>query len=190
MKFIFSFILATTFLCANQINLSAQLPNFHKKIKKMIKKTWKGENIDIKPLGTNYEKFSFPDRQLYTLKREEKSIGLLAINKAYGCHIDGCDDPSLERTDVSSSGYEDFYYAIFFNLNMTIKFVKVLEYDSEYGYEICGKRWLRQFEGHKGCDLKYEQDIDGISGATVSAQSIISDIANLCWLLSDFEFDK
>ncbi len=63
--------------------------------------------------------------------------------------------------------------------------VKVLDYQSEYGYEICAKSWLRQFEGFKGCDLRYNStEVDAISGATVSARSIVEDISNLCWLLT------
>ena len=62
----------------------------------------------------------------------------------------------------------------------------MLEYSSDYGYEISSKNWLKQFKGFTGCDLKYGgREVDVISGATVSGKSIVSDISNLCWLLQD-----
>ena len=181
-------MLVSAVLSIKNNDLDAQMPDFHKKIEKTIKKTWKGQAVKAEIFDVKKEGFTFPDRQLYYLKENGKKIGILVINKAYGCHIGGCDDVDESRMSISSTAYEDFYYAIFFNLDLTIKLVKVLEYDSEYGYEICAKRWLQQFVGNKGCDLQYMKDIDGISGATVSAQSIVSDIDNLCWLLSDFTF--
>ena len=40
-------------------------------------------------------------------------------------------------------------------------------------YEISSKWWLSQFIGKKaGKDMKYKENIDALSGATISAQSI------------------
>jgi len=46
-------------------------------------------------------------------------------------------------------------------------------------YEICSKNWLKQFIGYQGNPLRYKADIDGISGATISANSITSDIQDV-----------
>ena len=65
--------------------------------------------------------------------------------------------------------------------------VKVLDYQSEYGYEICAKNWLKQFIGKKGCEVNYGNDIDAISGATVSGNAIVTDVQMLCYFLDELK---
>ena len=49
----------------------------------------------------------------------------------------------------------------------------MLLYKENYGGEIASKRFLKQFEGKSaGLNMEYNQDIDGISGATISVQAI------------------
>ena len=51
-----------------------------------------------------------------------------------------------------------------------------MDYHSEYGYEITARSWLKQFQGLKGGKLRKGYEIDGISGATISVNSIIQSI--------------
>ena len=46
-----------------------------------------------------------------------------------------------------------------------------------YGYEIASKWWLSQFKGKKeGRRMEYKHDINGLSGATISAKSITDSV--------------
>ena len=152
--------------------------NFQKKINKLLKKNFGNESINIEAIS-----LSIPDKSFYYLRHEKELLGIMVIAKAHGCHVGGCDVGQSN----SNAKYEDFWYVVIFDLESKIKAIKILEYESEYGYEICSKNWLKHFQGHTGCELKYgSKQIDAISGATVSGQSIVTDINNLCWLLQDF----
>lgn len=74
-----------------------------------------------------------------------------------------------------------FDYLVLFDADFIITKTKVLVYREEYGGEISSKRWLRQFEGVSSAseELKYNQDIIPISGATISVQSMTRAVNNL-----------
>lgn len=68
---------------------------------------------------------------------------------------------------------DTFAYLIIFTPDGIIEKVSVLLYRENYGGEIGSKRFLRQFNGKSnGMNMEYNQDIDGISGATISVQAI------------------
>ena len=67
----------------------------------------------------------------------------------------------------------EFDYMVLFDTNWIIIKSKVLIYREDYGNEIGSKRWLRQFNGKTATDnLRYGNNIDAISGATISARSM------------------
>jgi len=74
-----------------------------------------------------------------------------------------------------------FDYLILFDKDFIITKSKVLIYREEYGGEIGSKRWLKQFVGKSviSSELKYNQDIIPISGATISVRSMTQAINNL-----------
>ena len=66
-----------------------------------------------------------------------------------------------------------FDYLILFNADLSIKKAKVLIYREEHGRQIGSQRWLKQFIGLTvGDPLVYGENIDAISGATISANSM------------------
>ena len=67
-----------------------------------------------------------------------------------------------------------FDYLVLFDENFIITKSKVLIYREEYGGEIGSKRWLRQFTGKTttSAELKYNENIIPISGATISVRSM------------------
>ena len=75
----------------------------------------------------------------------------------------------------SPSRFEDFDFMVLFDKDKTIKLVKILVYRENYGGEIGGKRWLRQFIGWE----EPKPLIDGISGATISVHSLKTSINTL-----------
>ena len=53
----------------------------------------------------------------------------------------------------------------------------MITYRENHGGEIGSKRWLKQFIGKsKTSNVTYEDDIAAISGATISAKSLINEV--------------
>lgn len=88
---------------------------------------------------------------------------------------------------ASSKGKNDFFdYMVVVNEKLEIQKVVVLIYRSSYGGEIMAKSWLKQFIGKvKGEEMEFGKDIDGISGATISAPSMTKGIQSLSRLLNE-----
>ena len=79
--------------------------------------------------------------------------------------------------DQSMGQYDYFDYLVLFDQDLTILTVKLLTYREDYGYEISSRWWLSQFIGKKyGKQMLYKQDIDALSGATISAESITNSL--------------
>lgn len=72
--------------------------------------------------------------------------------------------------------FENYDYMIIINPEYEIVDIKILKYRSEYGYEISNKGWLKQFYNKPGTRFEYRKNIDTLSGATFSAQSLVNDI--------------
>nr|WP_321243853.1 FMN-binding protein [uncultured Psychroserpens sp.] len=73
-----------------------------------------------------------------------------------------------------------FDYLILLDENLIVKKAKVLIYREEYGGEIGSRRWLKQFVGKTPKDeLKYQQDIVAIAGATISVRSMTNAINDM-----------
>jgi Na+-translocating ferredoxin:NAD+ oxidoreductase RnfG subunit len=67
-----------------------------------------------------------------------------------------------------------FDYLVLFDKELIVTKSKVLVYREEYGGEIGSKRWLQQFTGVSvgSKELRYNQEIIPISGATISVRSM------------------
>ena len=141
-----------------------------KKAVKAIKRSFDTEGIIMKEVSVkgNLLERPGPGFNFFELREENNLKGYLCITTAKGRH-------------------DYFDYLAIFNPDHSIRHIEILEYRSEYGYEISNKRWLSQFEGRMGCDLVYGEDIDAISGATYSASSITEDVGILCKFLMQFE---
>ncbi len=79
--------------------------------------------------------------------------------------------------------YEMFDYLIVVNPEFAIEKISVLKYRSEHGGEIASKRWLKQFENYSSGELRYKKEISALSGATISANSIVADIPKVLKIL-------
>ena len=89
--------------------------------------------------------------------------------------------------DQAPSKFHKFEYYIIFDTKGEILKVEVLNYNENYGAEICNKRWLKQFHQiNTSSFLEYNTTIDGISGATLSVQSISSHIWNVTEKLKNY----
>ena len=72
--------------------------------------------------------------------------------------------------------FEQFFLYTLFNEEGELIDIKILDYQSEYGYEVTSKWWLKQFTKKWGQHFEYSKNIDAISGATVSVKSMIREM--------------
>lgn len=140
-----------------------------KKIKKQIKKTFDIDEFDIKVITTDSNTYA---HDFFEIKTSGRLLGYGIVTLTNGCKIGGCD--AIQHADDAE--YEQFYFSTLYMPNGEIANVKVVEYNSERGYEITARSWLKQFIGKRGGTLKVDQEIDAISGATVSVNSIVNEI--------------
>lgn len=109
------------------------------------------------------------NHQVFEIIDSDSVAGYSIITRALGCQIGGCDKPSKD-----SIAFEQFYFVTAFDRNKNIRKVSVLEYTADHGYQIANKGWLKQFE--KGKTFAVGENIDAISGATISVKSITKSV--------------
>lgn len=141
-------------------------PKLQKKIDAAILSTYEVEQSVLEkiviPVNLNNETPAIlGENNLFKIQSGANLIGYLYLGEA----------PSMKRK---------FDYIVMFNTDFTIKKSKILIYREEHGKQIGSQRWLKQFIGLSVADNPiYGQDIDAISGATISASSMTKAIANV-----------
>ena len=90
----------------------------------------------------------------YTILESERIIGYLIVKSEF-------------------SKYKKFDYFIIYNNFAEILKVEILNYRESHGFEICNKRWLKQFIGNNSdSEFEFNSKVDAISGATISVNSL------------------
>ena len=90
------------------------------------------------------------------------------------CRSGICSNPADNNSEFES---EYFDYFIIFNSEKVVESVRVYNYQATHGQEVSSPGWLRQFVGYMGKQsLTVGNEIDAISGATISANAITHDI--------------
>lgn len=112
-------------------------------------------DLDAKNLE-DYEDYRAGDR-VFLLGQQDQPVGYLLSTRAMG-------------------RYEYFDYLVAFDPEFIVQEVMVTTYRSSHGAAICQKKWLRQFAGYSGEELSLGKDIDSVSGATISAGSMVKDM--------------
>ena len=170
-------VLIKNFLCIILIgHLSYSIPSntkdinldkfLEKKITSSLSKVFDTNNLQYKEIKKNY------NRLIFEVFDENRPLGYFALCRA-------------------KSMYDVFDYAIFFDLDSQIKDIRIFSYNEDYGYEIAARWFLKQFfEKKAGEKMSYNYDIDGISGATVSAKSVTNDIKKTSKEVSEIVIDK
>ncbi len=103
------------------------------------------------------------------------------VGRVNSCRQGGCSNPN-ETLNIETPEYFD--YLIIFNSNLSVRQVKVYNYQATHGQEVTNKGWLKQFQGYDGNrSLTIGKSIDAISGATVSVYGITNDIQDKTRLL-------
>ncbi len=148
---------------------------YHSKwMKKIVKQSTKhfDQKTYLYPLETDRITANFMNSSFYFIKdKEDTVLGIAVISLTNGCVVGGCSTANANETR-----YEQFYILSIYNRDKELSQLSVLDYPGEYGYEISAKWWLKQFLGSSSKKHTYEQNIDAISGATVSAQSLVKEV--------------
>ena len=72
--------------------------------------------------------------------------------------------------------YDYFDYLLAYVPDLSVRGLTITVYRSSHGAAICQKKWLSQFEAYAGEELTLGKEIDAVSGATISATSLVKDI--------------
>jgi len=81
--------------------------------------------------------------------------------------------------------FEEFDFMIVYNADLTMTDLKILVYRSEFGYQVSSRGWLKQFlDNPVETQYTYGQNIDAISGATLSGKSLTANVNRLNILIN------
>ena len=76
--------------------------------------------------------------------------------------------------------HEFINWVMALNADGTVRQIEILDYRETYGYQIREEKWRRQFYGKQhGAKLKLDDDIQNISGATLSCRHIADGVKRL-----------
>ena len=82
-------------------------------------------------------------------------------------------------------------FLVIFSIDFSVKKVEIIKYREEHGREVQNRSWLNQFNGKMvNSDLELNNGIDGISGATISVNSIIKGVKRLLSLINNMGDDE
>ncbi len=144
------------------------------KMNKTINRIWKTDSLAIHAFSSESDAgFGNEESYYFYILGEGDTLGYAYAGRVYSCRSGGC------AIDGSSGNGDLEYFDYFFitDKSVTIKKVKVFNYQATHGHEVMGWGWLRQFSGFSGGkQLIYGKDIEAISGATISASSLTTNI--------------
>ncbi|WP_299532476.1 FMN-binding protein [Ulvibacterium sp.] len=140
-------------------------PRLQKKIDAAIHSTYGIEAFELRKINVEVElKDTLPlllnGDSLFEIIQDTNVIGYLYLGEA----------PSMKQM---------FDYIVMFDPDLIVKKSKVLIYREDYGQQIGSQRWLKQFNGLSSIDVPiYGENIDAISGATISASNMTKAMAD------------
>ena len=82
--------------------------------------------------------------------------------------------------------HQPISFLVVFNLEGKVIQSEVVKYREDHGWQVQDESWLNQFKGRDfNSSFLVGQDIDGISGATISVNSLSKGINKLCLLAQE-----
>jgi hypothetical protein len=141
-------------------------PRLQEKMDNAVQTTFEVEEFTLEQLpvdvGLNAKTpAEMGGENLFNILKDGNCLGYVYLGEA----------PSMKKV---------FDYVVLFSPDLSIKKSKILIYREDYGRQVGSQRWLKQFIGKKsGESLAYGEDIDAISGATISAKSMTLAVSNV-----------
>lgn len=152
-------------------SISGELKIPTTKIEKSIKKLKIGDNVYMKPvIGISAD---MSQSEIFELQLGLDMVGYVYVSRLNSCRAEGCSG------DPSSNGdnFEYFDYYLITDQDGKVLNVKVYNYQATHGHQVMSRGWLKQFIGNdSNQELIYGQEIQAISGATISAKAITNDV--------------
>jgi Na+-translocating ferredoxin:NAD+ oxidoreductase RnfG subunit len=103
----------------------------------------------------------FPEQPVWKVMGGGKQAGWFIVDEVYGKH-------------------EFITYAVAIGMDGTVRGVEILDYRETHGGEIRNPKWRAQFNGKTlNSELKLDEDIQNISGATLSCRHITDGVKRL-----------
>ncbi len=119
--------------------------------------------------------------EAYAIAKDKKLVGYCMIKEVKACSLNGCVAQDVINDNLASEYYD---LAVFTDASKKILSIRVLDYFSDYGYEITSKRYLAQYQEKNLCDFSFDHpQVDGISGATISYNALIGSLGDFCSVL-------
>ena len=101
------------------------------------------------------------DIKAWQVNQGDKALGWFMLDEVYGKH-------------------EYITYALAIDLNGAVTGMEILDYRETHGGEVRNEKWRAQFTGKKSGDaLKLDEDIQNISGATLSCKHLTDGVKRL-----------
>lgn len=146
-----------------------------KTVNSEIKKTFSTESFELEELDIMVVDEENKNGVYASVRINEKVVGYAYVGRVNSCRTGGC---SLNKEELKADGsHEYFDYLVLFDNRISVKIVKVINYQASHGHEISARGWLKQFIGYNGQDeMQVGKNIDAISGATISVYAITYDV--------------
>ncbi len=156
-----------------------------KQLFKELKHQFKCESPIFVELENNSEIITNSlNEKYFKIKNNLLLIGYTYIGRVKTCRTAFC---SASYNNLKKDSQEFFDYFILFDTSAKIIAVNIYNYQASHGQEITIKSWLNQFIGYDGSsELNVGKNIDAISGATISVNSITNDISNKTKMLKKY----
>lgn len=167
---IFAYILLISFCLQSENSLLVQ---HEKKIKKELFPEFSID--DLKSIDEIHRPFAYWETYQSSEKNEDSKIIIASI---YTCNLGGC---TAEQAYTKSKTNQEYFDILLELKNEKITRLKVLQYFSDYGYEISSKNYLKKYLGKSVCDFTTSTSgIDAFSGATISCDALQNYLGVLC----------
>lgn len=103
----------------------------------------------------------FPEQPVWQVMADGKPAGWFVLDEVYGKH-------------------EFITYAVALDTSGAVRSVEILDYRETHGGEIRNPKWRAQFAGKRyGAPLRLDEDIQNISGATLSCKHIAEGVRRI-----------
>jgi hypothetical protein len=161
MKILFALCITSVLMILDTPDLSK---NGIKKLNQTLAELYPGQNVQLTKLDLSADSITNldivnADGKWFAVRRNSKSFGWLIADKIWG-------------------RYHEFEYAMIVDTNLKIIEVTVLNYPDSHGRAVNSETWLSGFTGFTSDHIPvYGQNIDALSGATISGTSLTESVS-------------
>jgi len=153
--------------------------NYKSKINKQLKSCMKEEfrNDSFENMNLDFHNL---EGYRINCSQTDQQKGFLFLKEVKACSLNGCVAKSKKVDNLNSEYYD---ISVVTTSDLTIQSIRILDYFSDYGYEISSKKYLKKYQGKQLCDFATQDKlVDGISGATISYNGLVNSLIEFCEL--------